>query len=213
MAPKPETLVVVNCAGRTRSIIGAQSLINAGVPNKVVALRNGTMGWNLAGFKPDSGRVAARAGGISRCARLGEIRRRGCRRKARDPEHRRSGAGAASRRREPHDVCVRCTRSRRVCGGPCDGRTFGARRAARAGDRSVRRHAQRAHRRGGRQAGARRDDGIVASPDGLARGLRAGGGGRRKGPSRKPGAWDMRRARLASTPPHFPVCSPATKRR
>jgi rhodanese-related sulfurtransferase len=56
MAPKPETLVVVNCAGRTRSIIGAQSLINAGVPNKVVALRNGTMGWNLAGFTPDSGK-------------------------------------------------------------------------------------------------------------------------------------------------------------
>ncbi len=43
-------LVVVNCAGRTRSIIGAQSLINAGLPNKVVALRNGTMGWSLAGF-------------------------------------------------------------------------------------------------------------------------------------------------------------------
>jgi rhodanese-related sulfurtransferase len=57
MAPKPETLVVVNCAGRTRSIIGAQSLINAGVPNKVVALRNGTMGWNLAGLKPDSGKT------------------------------------------------------------------------------------------------------------------------------------------------------------
>jgi rhodanese-related sulfurtransferase len=56
IAPKPETLVVVNCAGRTRSIIGAQSLINAGVPNKVVALRNGTMGWNLAGFTPDSGK-------------------------------------------------------------------------------------------------------------------------------------------------------------
>jgi rhodanese-related sulfurtransferase len=56
IAPKPETLVVVNCAGRTRSIIGAQSLINAGVPNKVVALRNGTMGWSLAGFIPDSGK-------------------------------------------------------------------------------------------------------------------------------------------------------------
>src|SRR4051812_35398346 len=55
MAPKPDTLVVVNCAGRTRSIIGAQSLINAGVPNNVVALRNGTMGWSLAGLKPDSG--------------------------------------------------------------------------------------------------------------------------------------------------------------
>ena len=57
LAPSPETTVVVNCAGRTRSIIGAQSLINAGVPNKVVALRNGTMGWNLAGFTCDSGQT------------------------------------------------------------------------------------------------------------------------------------------------------------
>jgi rhodanese-related sulfurtransferase len=48
---RPETLVVVNCAGRTRSIIGAQSLINAGLPNKVMALKNGTMGWHLAGLK------------------------------------------------------------------------------------------------------------------------------------------------------------------
>lgn len=49
-APDPNTLVVVNCAGRTRSIIGAQSLINAGLPNKVMALKNGTMGWHLAGL-------------------------------------------------------------------------------------------------------------------------------------------------------------------
>ncbi|MGE5150453.1 MAG: rhodanese-like domain-containing protein [Rhodospirillaceae bacterium] len=49
-APNPNTLVVVNCAGRTRSIIGAQSLINAGLPNKVMALKNGTMGWHLAGL-------------------------------------------------------------------------------------------------------------------------------------------------------------------
>ena len=51
IAPDPETTVVVNCAGRTRSIIGAQSLINAGIPNPVVALENGTMGWHLAGFE------------------------------------------------------------------------------------------------------------------------------------------------------------------
>ena len=57
IAPSPDTLVVVNCAGRTRSIIGAQSLIDAGLPNKVVALRNGTMGWSLAGFKPDNGKT------------------------------------------------------------------------------------------------------------------------------------------------------------
>src|SRR5882672_4878398 len=53
LAPSAATTVVFNCAGRTRSIIGAQSLINAGIPNKVVALRNGTMGWSLAGFLPD----------------------------------------------------------------------------------------------------------------------------------------------------------------
>ena len=58
IAPSPDTLVVVNCAGRTRSIIGAQSLINAGVPNKVVALRNGTMGWHLAGLTCDHGKDA-----------------------------------------------------------------------------------------------------------------------------------------------------------
>jgi len=55
LAPSAATTVVVNCAGRTRSIIGAQSLINAGIPNKVVALRNGTMGWSLAGLTCDSG--------------------------------------------------------------------------------------------------------------------------------------------------------------
>ena len=48
VAPDPETTIIVNCAGRTRSIIGAQSLINAGVANKVLALRNGTIGWTLA---------------------------------------------------------------------------------------------------------------------------------------------------------------------
>lgn len=54
-APSPDTLVVVNCAGRTRSIIGAQSLINAGLPNKVIALKNGTMGWELAGYQVAKG--------------------------------------------------------------------------------------------------------------------------------------------------------------
>ena len=48
--PSPDTTVVVNCAGRTRSIVGAQSIINAGVPNRVVSLRDGTMAWHLAGL-------------------------------------------------------------------------------------------------------------------------------------------------------------------
>ncbi len=55
LAPRPETQVIVNCAGRTRSIIGTQSLINAGIPNKVSALRNGTIGWTLAGQVLDKG--------------------------------------------------------------------------------------------------------------------------------------------------------------
>lgn len=50
LAPATAT-VVVNCAGRTRSIIGAQSLINAGMENPVFALENGTMGWRLAGLE------------------------------------------------------------------------------------------------------------------------------------------------------------------
>ena len=49
LAPSPATQVIVNCAGRTRSIIGTQSLVNAGIPNPVAALRNGTIGWTLAG--------------------------------------------------------------------------------------------------------------------------------------------------------------------
>ena len=52
-APSPDTPVIVNCAGRTRSIVGTQSLINLGVPNKVMALRNGTIGWTLEGLELD----------------------------------------------------------------------------------------------------------------------------------------------------------------
>jgi rhodanese-related sulfurtransferase len=55
LARDPNTTIVVNCAGRTRSIIGAQTLINLGVPNPVYALENGTQGWYLADFKLDHG--------------------------------------------------------------------------------------------------------------------------------------------------------------
>ena len=56
LAPRPETTLIVNCAGRTRSIIGTQSLVNAGIPNPVYALRNGTIGWTLAGQELEHGR-------------------------------------------------------------------------------------------------------------------------------------------------------------
>lgn len=62
-APDPETTIIVNCAGRTRSIIGTQSLINAGIPNKVRALRNGTIGWTLASHELEHG--AGRRGDVA----------------------------------------------------------------------------------------------------------------------------------------------------
>jgi cystathionine beta-lyase len=51
----PKTKIVVNCAGRTRSIMGAQTLINFGVENPVYALENGTQGWVLADFELERG--------------------------------------------------------------------------------------------------------------------------------------------------------------
>ena len=48
MVKNPKTKIIVNCAGRTRSILGAQTLINFGVPNPVYALENGTQGWYLS---------------------------------------------------------------------------------------------------------------------------------------------------------------------
>lgn len=58
LAPRAETLVVVNCAGRTRSIVGAQTLIDAGIPNRVVSLRDGTMAWLLSGRTLAHGRAS-----------------------------------------------------------------------------------------------------------------------------------------------------------
>ncbi len=111
-APDPETTIIVNCAGRTRSIIGTQSLINAGVANKVLALRNGTIGWTLAnhelehgadrrgeigafeGAKVSAGEVAYRAG----------VRRLG-------PEE----MAALEAQTRSHALSFRCPQRRRIC--------------------------------------------------------------------------------------------------
>ena len=88
LVTSPDTLVVVNCAGRTRSIIGAQSLINAGLRNRVVALKNGTMGWHLAGLDlahgqteqappPSAAALAQARAGAERVARRFGIHRIG----------------------------------------------------------------------------------------------------------------------------------------
>ncbi len=55
IAPDPSTKIVVNCAGRTRSIVGAQILLDFGIPNPVYALENGTQGWFLAGLRLEHG--------------------------------------------------------------------------------------------------------------------------------------------------------------
>lgn len=55
LASNPGTTIVINCAGRTRSIIGAQTLINLGVPNPVYALENGTQGWYLEDLQLEHG--------------------------------------------------------------------------------------------------------------------------------------------------------------
>jgi rhodanese-related sulfurtransferase len=80
LAPRPETRIIVNCAGRTRSIIGAQSLVNVGQKNPVFALKNGTIGWTLARQSLDHGQnrrfgpvsEAARQEAATRAARLAE---------------------------------------------------------------------------------------------------------------------------------------------
>jgi len=50
----PDTTIIVNCAGRTRSIIGARVLQRMGIP-RVYGLKNGTAGWVLAGHQLETG--------------------------------------------------------------------------------------------------------------------------------------------------------------
>lgn len=50
LVPDDATTIVINCAGRTRSILGAEGLRLLDVRNPVYALENGTQGWRLAGF-------------------------------------------------------------------------------------------------------------------------------------------------------------------
>jgi rhodanese-related sulfurtransferase len=99
LAPRPETLVIVNCAGRTRSIIGTQSLLNAGLPNRVHALRNGTIGWTLAGQVLEHGQ-ARRFGPVNDGVR--QQAARDARRVADRADVRRIGlAGLAALRAQP----------------------------------------------------------------------------------------------------------------
>jgi len=72
-------VLVLHCAGRTRSIIAAQTLRELGIAN-VAALENGTMGWLLAGRSLEEGAydfaptpsAASAAYAESRAAKLAE---------------------------------------------------------------------------------------------------------------------------------------------
>ncbi|MCH7997546.1 MAG: sulfurtransferase [Chloroflexi bacterium] len=59
-----QTPVVVHCAGRTRSIIGAGTLQRLGLPT-VYGLRNGTMGWQLAGLELETGSLKTEISPVS----------------------------------------------------------------------------------------------------------------------------------------------------
>lgn len=60
-AGAPDTTIVIHCAGRTRSIIGAQTLRNLGIRRDVFALENGTQGWMLAGLALEHGSTRSHA--------------------------------------------------------------------------------------------------------------------------------------------------------
>ena len=76
LAPNARTTIVVNCAGRTRSIIGAESLRLLGVPNPVYALENGTQGWYLAGHALDHGASRLHCTDIPEAATLVQLQAR-----------------------------------------------------------------------------------------------------------------------------------------
>ncbi|MEJ1976035.1 MAG: rhodanese-like domain-containing protein [Acetobacteraceae bacterium] len=147
----PDTQVVVNCAGRTRSIIGAQLLINAGLPNPVAALKDGTMGlaprrlaprpWpHGAGAPPrpgGAGRGAARGPGDGRAVRRAQ--HRPCR-----PRRVRGGGGPA------FAIPLRRAHTRGLRGRAPAGLPPRRRRPTGAGDGRLCRHPARADRAGGR---------------------------------------------------------------
>ena len=172
-APRPETLVVVNCAGRTRSIIGAQSLINAGIPNKVVALKNGTMGWHLAGPGTGARPVAHGAGAFGRCPGEGEGGGGKGREALFDSSISLSNELEKLQERNDQNHSTSSTsaprRSTRPATSPARSRAPGG-QLVQATD-TYRRGARRAHRARRRPRRARHHDRFLAAADGLAGGV------------------------------------------
>ena len=170
LVPSPDTFVVVNCGGRTRSIIGAQSLIDAGVPNPVVDLKDGTMAWHLAGFGVVSG-AERRAPEVS-AAGIAAAQQRAdevARRYSVPVIDRGTARSMAARGRPPHPLSARCPRPGRIPRRPSAGLADGAGRPIGAGDRQLARGMGRAGRAGRRYRGQGADDRVVAEAYGLGR--------------------------------------------
>ena len=138
IAPDPKTRIVVNCAGRTRSIIGAQTLIDFGVPNPVLALENGTQGWFLAGLALEQWRDAALSESVGH-AEVAELA-------ARARVLAESTASPTSRRPPPHGWLCDASRTtyfldvrtaEEVAANGHPGLRARPRRPAHTGDRSV----------------------------------------------------------------------------
>ena len=183
----PTTTVVVNCAGRTRSIIGAQSLRNAGLPNPVYALEGGTMGWELAGFdvarERDEEAPPPTPAGLRRARRSAQ-KVAGYLWARPGPVAGRGGLGGGP---APHHPAPRRADRRRVRRRAPAGQPSRAGRSACPGGRRVRGRARVPARAGGRGLGrARHDDRVVAAPIGCVRGLRARRGVR---PRAAPARW------------------------
>ena len=193
LAPDPETLVVVNCAGRTRSIMGAQSLINAGIPEprgRPAQRHHGLApGRPRARSRPDPlpARGVARPGGGCAPPRAGGVRPlRGAADRPRDARSLAGGTG-------PHDLPFRRALARGVSGGPSARVDLGAGRPAGPGHRPLRRHAAGTPGAGRRRRRARRHDRILAEADGAARGRGARGWPVGRAPGGR--AWPRARAR------------------
>src|SRR5215831_9287525 len=76
LVKRPDVPIVVHCGGRTRSYLGAESLRRMRLPNPVVAVKNGTMGWELAGMPLERGATrwppAPSPGSVARAAEVAE---------------------------------------------------------------------------------------------------------------------------------------------
>jgi rhodanese-related sulfurtransferase len=72
LVPLPTTKVLVSCAGLPRAILGAQTLIDAGVPNPVAYLDDGTKGWTNAGLTLETGKTATYGNASNEARRFAE---------------------------------------------------------------------------------------------------------------------------------------------